>query len=72
MSGIFFLQAMLLQFVGIARVECNICLLYTSLCAQYQYLLYPEIEDKVGEFVSETLAKVYELHGSLDKNYFHV
>ncbi|WP_044233369.1 alpha-E domain-containing protein [Haliscomenobacter hydrossis] len=42
------------------------------LCAQYQYLLYPEIEDKVGEFVSETLAKVYELHGSLDKNYFHV
>lgn len=42
------------------------------LCANYQYLLFPEIEDRVGEFVSETMGKIYEMHEALDKKYFQV
>jgi hypothetical protein len=42
------------------------------LCANYQYLLFPEIEDRVGEFVSETMGKIYEMHEVLDKKYFQV
>ncbi|WP_353484667.1 alpha-E domain-containing protein [Haliscomenobacter sp.] len=42
------------------------------LCANYQYLLFPEIENRVGEFVSETMGKIYEMHEALDKKYFQV
>lgn len=42
------------------------------MCSQYQYLMFSEIDEKVGEFVSETLNKVYEIHEALEKDYFHV
>lgn len=41
------------------------------MCSQYQYLMFSEIDEKVGEFVSETLNKVYEIHEALEKDYFH-
>jgi uncharacterized alpha-E superfamily protein len=41
------------------------------LCAQFQYLLFSEIEDEIGAFVSGTLNQVYELHEALEKEYFH-
>lgn len=41
------------------------------MCSQYQYLMFSEIDEKVGAFVSETLNKVYEIHEALEKDYFH-
>lgn len=42
------------------------------MCAHYQYSLFSEIDGNVGEFVSETLNKIYEIHEGLEKDYFHV
>ncbi|MFM8450556.1 MAG: alpha-E domain-containing protein [Haliscomenobacter sp.] len=41
------------------------------LYARHQYLLYPEIAEDPGAFVSETLGQLYTLHESLEKEYFH-
>ena len=43
-----------------------------KLCSKYQYLLFSEIENEVGAFVTETLNSVYEIHDALEKDYFHV